>query len=132
MAKLYRKKRVTTGYSNRLEGCEQWFSNYEVGHILYQARLALPADAPLHMQQGYAKAAKEQDEVWVTDFRRLYRLGRVEPLPQYAYMVRGITPFIFAGKAEVSRKVGQRQRLPHVQRLHAAEVRKRLVKASFG
>jgi hypothetical protein len=133
MAKLYRKKRVSNAYSYRLEGMTQWMSAYEVGHVLYQARLPLPMDAPLHMQQGYGKAAKEQDLVWVADFRRLYRLGKVVPLPDYRYMVKGITPFIFDGKkGQYPLKRGQSERLPMVHRVHAAEVRKRYVKLAFG
>jgi len=134
MAKMYRRKRVSKGYNIRTAGTTQWMSNYEVGHALYQARHDLPLDAPLHMEQGYTKAAKEEDIVMVTDFRRLYRLGLIMPLPMYRYMVDGIKPFIFdKGKAVHPSKRGQGNRLPLIHRIQAARVRNRAaVKRAFG
>ena len=107
MAKMYKRKRVSKGYNVKLAGTVHRLSNYEAGHELYQARHVLPMDAPLHMQQGYKKAAREEDLVMVADFRHAYRMGLVMPLPMYRYMVEGIKPFIFETRGIHPLKRGQ-------------------------
>jgi len=132
MAKLYRKKRVSKGYNVRMSGDVNRYSNYEAGHVLYQTDHALPMDAPLHMKQGYSKSAKEADLVWMADFRRLYRIGRVSPLPNYRYMVQGITPFLLSSKAQYPLARGQKGRLPQREREKQKQIDKRYVKLAFG
>jgi len=133
MAKMYRRKRTSKAYSLHVDGDVRYYSAYELGHVLWQTDHALPLDPPLHMAQGYKKAAREQDLYNVAEFRRLYRLGLVSPLPRYRYMVQGIRVCIFTldNKGTYPLNRGQNKRLPILMRQKQAAIDKAYVKRAF-
>ena len=81
MAKMHGKKRVSGASKHYINGW--WYTDYEVGHLLWQCRKPLPMTASRAMQQGYVNGAKEQDLSLVASMRHQERAGRFEFLPKY-------------------------------------------------
>lgn len=111
MAKMHGKKRVSQASKHYINGW--WYTDYEVGHVLWQCRKSLPLTAPRAMQQGYVNAAKEQDLSNVASMRHKERAGLFTFLPQYHGMsVRSGNPL----------RYGQQSRYP-VRRARAQQER---------
>jgi hypothetical protein len=98
---------------NRVGGDVRYYSDYELGHVYWVTEKPLPLDASLPMQQGYVKAAKEQDMSEVAHLRTMYRRGLWEPLPKYRYMVTGIRQYDYQylTRADAPLKRGQAGRV---------------------
>jgi len=83
MAKMYGKKRTSTACKHYING--HYYTDYEVGHMLWQCKRSLPLTAPRNMQQGYVNAAKEQDMSLVASMRHAERKGLFIFLPKYEW-----------------------------------------------
>lgn len=84
MSKSHGGKRVSKASKHYVNGW--WYTDYEIGHVLYQCRKPLPITAPRAMQQGYVNAAKEQDLSMIASMRHAERQGRFQFLPKHSQL----------------------------------------------
>ena len=85
MAKMYGKKSTSKACKHYING--HYYTDYEIGHILWQCGQELPITAPRNMQQGYVKAAKEQDHALVASMKHAERQGTFQFLPKYRHVL---------------------------------------------